>query len=230
MSSLSLDFGLFILRWLHTFAGIVWIGHLYYINFVQGPFMGETDAATKTNATAKLVPRVLWWFRWGAFWTATLGLVYLGIQGHLLGFDASAYWIKILTGSAMGLIMAANVWFVIWPAQKVVIQSAQQVAAGGAAIPTAAARAARGLVASRTNVLFSIPMLFFMGAASHWSFGVKENSALVYSIIAAIIIGAIELNALKGKTGPLTTIKGVITCGFALTAVFCALIVFLVAI
>jgi uncharacterized membrane protein len=228
----NLDFGLFILRWLHTFAGIVWIGHLYYINFVQGPFMGEADAPVKAQATLKLVPRVLWWFRWGAFWTAALGLVYLGIQGSRIGIgvESMGYWVRILTGSTLGLIMAANVWFVIWPAQKVVIASAQKVAGGGTADPTAAGRAARGLVASRTNVLFSIPMLFFMGAAQHWQFGAKEGSAGTYALVAGLLIVLLEANALKGKTGPMTTVKGVITCGFALTVVFALLVSMIVAI
>jgi uncharacterized membrane protein len=221
---LSTFFALFVLRWLHTLAGIVWIGILYYINFIQGPFMAEADPATKSQATQKLVPRVLLWFRHGALWTAIFGLLYLTGQAHLVGLSANEYWVKILTGATLGLVMAGNVWFVIWPAQKVVIASARQVAGGGSAIPEAAARAARGLVASRTNVLFSIPMLFFMASASHSSFGIREASVPLYGALTGILIVALEANALKGKTGPMTSVKGVIASGFALTLVFFVLL------
>src|SRR6476659_9180185 len=78
----SLDGIFFLLRWLHIFFGIVWIGHLYYFNFVQGAFFAETDAATKSNAIQKLVPRALWWFRWGAMGTMLTGVIYLMGRGH----------------------------------------------------------------------------------------------------------------------------------------------------
>lgn len=214
---------LFLLRWMHIFFGIVWIGHLYYFNFVQGAFFNETDAATKSNAIQKLVPRALWWFRWGAFWTLATGLVIIGIRYHQLGHEGfvSSYGINIMTGMTLGAFMAANVWFIIWPAQKVVIQSAQQVASGGQAIAEAAARGARAMVASRTNTLFSIPMLFFMAAARHLTYSVTEasNVGLYLALATATILG-LEANAIWGKTGPMTTIKGVITSGFVLTAIF----------
>lgn len=217
---LSMDGFFFVLRWLHFFFGVIWIGHLYYFNFVQGAFFAETDAATKSNAIQKLVPRALWWFRWGAMFTMITGLAYLMVRGHRDGFAifSTSWGVSILLGATLGLLMWFNVWFVIWPAQKVVIQSATQTASGGAAIPTAAARGARAAVASRTNTLFSIPMLFFMGAASHLPFAVSETAdfALLAGVLA-LIAGVIELNALKGKTGPMTTVKGVIHSGFALT-------------
>ena len=212
---------MFVLRWLHFFFGVTWIGHLYYFNFVQGAFFAETDAATKSNAIQKLVPRALWWFRWGAMWTMTTGILILGYRGHSdPAAFASSWGVLILTGASLGMIMWANVWFVIWPNQQIVIQSATQAATGGQALPTAAAAGARALVASRTNVLFSIPMLFFMGAASHLPLTVNPDFNCVALILAlGAIILALEINALKGKTGPMTTVKGVIHCGFALTAV-----------
>ena len=114
--------------------------------------------------------------------------------------------------------MASNVWFVIWPAQKVVIQSATQVAKGGQAIAEAAARGAKAALASRTNTLFSIPMLFFMGAASHLQYQVTSSSN--YLVAALVLSLALEVNALKGKMGPMATVKGVIVSGFVLTAIF----------
>ncbi len=224
---LSLDGFMFLLRWLHFFFGVMWIGLLYYFNFVQGSFFAETDAATKSNAIQKLLPRALWWFRWGAMFTMLTGLTYLATKGHRDGFEIflTSWGVCILTGSTLGLLMWANVWFVIWPNQKVVIASATQVAGGGAALPTAAAAGARAGVASRTNTLFSIPMLFFMGAASHLPMAVNPNANLwILTGVFAVIFGLIELNALKGKTGPLTTIQGVMSCGFGFAAFLYVLI------
>ncbi|MCM2324543.1 MAG: urate hydroxylase PuuD [Oligoflexia bacterium] len=218
----SMDGLLFLLRWFHFFFGVIWIGHLYYFNFTQGPFFTETDATTKSNVVQKLLPRALWWFRWGAMVTMATGLLMLMIRGHRDGgaIFATSWGLAILTGTALGLLMWANVWFVIWPAQKVVIQSALQVASGGQPIAEAAARGVRAGVASRTNTLFSLPMLFFMGSASHLplTFGPAPSFGALAAVIGVILL-ALELNALKGKLGPLTTVKGVIHMGFVLTAV-----------
>lgn len=216
---LSFDGFLFLLRWLHFFFGVIWLGQLYYFNFVQGAFFAETDATTKSNAIQKLVPRALWWFRWSAMFTMLSGLIILMSYGHRggLGIFTTSWGVSILTGATLGLIMWANVWFVIWPKQRVVITSAIQVAQGGQPIPEAAACAARAGIVSRTNVLFSIPMLFFMGAASHLPLTLGPHPH--YLAIAASFGGiflALQFNALKGKMGPMATIKGVIHMGFAL--------------
>lgn len=214
---------LFLLRWLHFLFGVIWIGHLYYFNFTQGPFFNETDAATKSSAIQKLVPRALWWFRWGAMWTVVTGWIYLMTKGHQGGFEifGTSWGVSILLGALMGTIMWFNVWFVIWPSQKVVIANATNTAQGKPADPAAAARGARAALASRTNVLFSIPMLFLMGAASHLPIPVmpESNLQLLWGVLFAIV-ALIELNALKGsKMGPMTTVKGVITSGCVLTGV-----------
>jgi uncharacterized membrane protein len=224
----TLDGLLFVLRWIHVFFGIIWIGHLYYFNFVQGAFLAEVDAIVKSGVVQKLVPRALWWFRWGAAWTFFTGLTIIAIRGHQMGagFMSSSYGINILTGGLMGTIMAANVWFVIWPNQKVVIANAVQTASGGAANPNAAACGARAGVASRTNTLLSIPLLFFMSAASHLNYNVTEASNVgFFWAMALLTIALIEANALFGKTGPITSIKGVIHSGFALTAIFYVFII-----
>lgn len=220
---------LFVLRWIHFFFGIIWIGHLYYFNFTQGPFMAETDPATKSGVTQKLLPRALWWFRWGAMFTFLSGWAYLAIRGHELGaaFLQTSYGVNILTGAILASLMWFNVWFVIWPNQQVVIANAENVAKGQPANPAAAGSAARALVASRTNVLFSMPMLFFMGAASHLNIAFSETSRIgAYFGVFAVITGLIQFNALKGKTGPMTTVKGVIHMGIALLVVFYALLEF----
>lgn len=218
----NFDGFLFLLRWMHFFFGIIWIGHLYYFNFTQGPFFNETDAATKSGAIQKLVPRALWWFRWGAMYTIVTGVLYLMMRAHRDGVAmfATSWGVSILLGACLGVVMWANVWFVIWPNQKVVIASATQAAKGGTALPTAAASGAKAGLASRHNVLFSIPMLFFMGAASHLPFMVSSEANFgLLAAVLAVIVGALEFNALKGKMGPLTTVKGVIASGFGLTAV-----------
>jgi uncharacterized membrane protein len=220
---LNLDGFMFILRWFHLFFGITWIGLLYYFNFVQGAFFAETDAATKSNAIQKLVPRALWWFRWAAMFTMLTGVFYLTSKGHRDGHAiyTTSWGISIILGAVLGLVMWFNVWFVIWPNQKIVIQSTTQVAQGGKALPEAAAAGAKAALASRHNVLFSIPMLFFMGAASHLPVAVNPAANLgVLTAVYAIIIAGLEFNALKGKMGPLTSVKGVIHCGFALAVVF----------
>lgn len=225
----SLDGGHFLFRWMHVFFGVVWIGHLYYFNFVQGAFLAETDAGAKSQVLQKLAPRALWWFRWGAMWTFITGLFMLSLRGHQLASAQaldlnSSYWINILSGAIMGILMFLNVWLVIWPKQQIVIANAKQTASGGAAIPEAAAAAARAGVASRTNTLFSIPMLFFMLSAMHLPYAAGEGSHVgAYWALFLLIVGGIEANALIGKSGPMTTIKGVVTCGFILTAVFVVL-------
>lgn len=227
LALLNLDGFMFLLRWLHFFFGVMWIGLLYYFNFVQGAYFAETDASSKSNAIQKLVPRALWWFRWGAMFTMLTGVTYLAVKGHRdgIGIFTTSWGVSILTGVTLGLLMWANVWFIIWPNQKIVIQSATQAASGGQANPAAAAAGARAGVASRHNTFFSIPMLFFMGAASHLP--MQINPAANLSILAGVlglIFLALEINAIKGKTGPLTTIRGVITSGFVFTAVLYGMI------
>jgi uncharacterized membrane protein len=218
-------------RWGHFLAGITWIGLLYYFNFVQGAAFAEMDAAHRTGATTKLVPRALWWFRYGALLTVASGILILLFQETFDDFD-TAYGITIGAGIVFGLIMASNVWFVIWPAQQIVIASAERVAAGGEPDPAAAPAARRGLLASRTNTLFSIPLLFFMGAAQHFAYRFPEASTdggarATWWILVLVIAAVIELNAL-GRIGgydpgptkkPLETVQNVIVSGFVLWAV-----------
>ena len=209
----------YLMKWLHFFFGVMWIGHLYYFNFTQGAFMAATDAPTKSQVQQKLLPVGMYWFRWGAMWTFVTGLLMLGLASKV-GFSMSGDWgIKIMTGALFGTLMWANVWFLIWPRQKVIIQSAQQVAAGGSALPDLPAKAAASTLASRTNTMFSIPMLFFMGAASHLPVKIDISKGPIFFTILLIIVGALQINGMKGKLGPMTTVKGVITCGFILTAV-----------
>jgi uncharacterized membrane protein len=227
----------FVLRWFHFLAGITWIGVLYYFNFIQTPFFGtELGGTAKSAMTRELVPNALWWFRWGAMFTFITGwLIVLMKLGH--GVDLSAgYMTRILTGGAMGTLMWANVWFVIWPAQKIVIENANNVAGGADPNPAAAAAGGKAGMASRTNTLFSIPMLFFMASASHLpslARGADVGAGVqTYWIAALIVIVLVEVNGLIGPGAssqkPLTTVSGTIHMGLALTAVLMCLQIFLI--
>jgi uncharacterized membrane protein len=213
-----------LLRWFHVLSGTTWIGILYYFNFIQTPFFGtELGGTAKGAMTRGLVPNALWWFRWGAMFTFLSGwcIVILKLsQGMPLSGD---YMTRILTGGLMGTLMWANVWFVIWPAQQVVIKNAEQVADGGEPIPEAAARGGKAGMASRTNTLFSIPMLFFMISASHLGGFLAGVNITVYWLIVGGIILAVEVNGLIGPGAatqkPLTTVSGTIYSGLALLVV-----------
>jgi uncharacterized membrane protein len=224
MALLTGEGWLFLLRWLHFLAGITWIGLLYYFNFVQTPFFAETEAPVRSGAVQKLVPRALWWFRWGAMITFLSGWLYLLHRVSQVGFRVPYSW-AILLGGILGTVMWANVWFVIWPKQKIVIQNAIETAAGRPANPAAAAEGARSGLASRTNTLLSIPMLFYMGAASHLTGLRVPRSGLGFWIIAGAIVLVVEANALygapgKGTTKPLATVSGTLWAGFILALVF----------
>ena len=135
------EFTLFFLRWVHFLAGVTWIGILYYFNFVQTPFFAETEPAVRTGAIQKLLPRALWWFRWGAMFTFLAGiLIYIMRLGEMGGslFYSSPYGVTITVGGLMGILMFLNVWLVIWPNQQIVMASTNQVASGGQALPAAA--------------------------------------------------------------------------------------------
>jgi uncharacterized membrane protein len=214
--------GVILSRWGHVLAGITWIGLLYYFNFVQTPSLAEFEAASRVELQRKLLPRAMWWFRWGAALTLLTGLTTIGFDDK---FHNSDFWktpsgLSILTGIGLALIMFSNVWFVIWPAQKRVIANAEAVAGGGQADATVAPVARRAALASRTNTLLSIPMLFFMVATSHFAptnhwkqFHVRagmnipgpgRTPIIVYAIIGVVLAGLIEANALGflGGTGP----------------------------
>ncbi len=217
------------LRFVHFFAGVAWIGHLYYFNFVQGAFFAEIEAPVKNVAFQKLVPKALWWFRWGAMFTFISGLIMLLIQGAELKADffLTPYGMYIWPGFLMGTFMFLNVWLIIWPKQKIMIASAESVLKGGQADPMAAKVAPQALLASRTNVMFSIPLLFFMGASRHLSLGIGENPYIAVGVISAIIL-ALEANAIWGKPGPIATVKGVIHMGVVLMVVLYGLLEVLV--
>ncbi len=149
-----------LLRWGHFLAGITWIGLLYYFNFVQVQFLKAVTPDAKVEAFKHLVPRALLWFRYGALATWLFGAALLG------GNFGDAFLLQgehaiIGMGAWLGTIMFINVWGIIWRNQKKVLGLVQ-------ATPEEKAKAARmAFLASRTNTMLSIPMLFFMAASSH---------------------------------------------------------------
>jgi len=217
----------FLARWWHVVFGITWIGLLYYFNFVQTEYFKEADPDARTDAFVKLAPRALWWFRWGAMFTFLTGLLMLAILGRATSF-------AITLGSVLGILMFLNVWLIIWPNQKILIASNEQVKGGGEALPEAAAAAPKAALASRTNTLFSVPMLFFMVGSAHLAttsglgFGaIRSASTTAALIVSLVIIAALELNAIFGKPGPIASVQGVITSSIVLTGVFWAVVAYL---
>ena len=173
-----------VVRWLHVIAGITWIGHLYFFNFVNVPLQGALDDASKKAVNPQLLPRALWWFRWGAMITFLAGLTLftsyymytpgVGFGPTTLFVDADgltsrAMW--ILMGMLLGTIMWFNVWFIIWPAQKRLLTGKVPAAE----IPSVRKRA---LITSRVNTFLSGPMLFGMLAPAHYG-GINVMSAAI---------------------------------------------------
>lgn len=152
-----------IFRWLHIFFGILWIGLLYYLNFVQVPTMPKVPAELKKGVTGFIAPNVLFFFRWSALLTVVTGLVIAFVSGYghqALTFSGEGNVNLIGLGMWLALIMAFNVWFIIWPAQKKILGlvEASDEAKAKAGPPA--------LIASRTNVLLSLPMLYAMVSAN----------------------------------------------------------------
>lgn len=208
----------FLFRWIHVVFGITWIGMLYYFNFVQTEYFKEAESGALADCKAKLAPRALWWFRWGAMFTFVTGLVLVGglHQGVMLVND------YIVVGAVMGVLMFLNVWLIIWPKQRIVL---------GLAEGDVAAAAPKASLASRTNTLFSAPMVFCMLASPH--IGYQADHLLTAEggglgmWLALALVALLQFNALIGKPGPLATVRGVIHMSLALTAAVVCLLIYL---
>ncbi len=176
-----------ILRWGHVVFGIIWLGHLYFFNLVNVPFQGGLDKELKPKVNPALLLRAFWWFRWGAMYTFLFGLTlflydYIHLHqltdattGQMTGRSMWILWAMLLGG-----IMWFNVWFVIWPRQKLILGGM----AAGTPHPDAAKLAATAGKASRFNTYVSGPMLFGMLGAQH--LGAMSAPALIVTIILGV--------------------------------------------
>lgn len=194
-----------LIRWIHVIAGVTWIGFLYFFNFVNVPLQGALDDAAKKLVNPKLLPRALWWFRWGAMITFLSGLVlftllYMYTPG--LGFGPSSLFsdpeggltgraVWILMGMLLGTIMWFNVWFIIWPAQQSMLR-------GQVPADKLAGVRKRALLASRTNAFLSGPMLFGMLAPSHYGAVNIPTLAIAFALGLVAIWFSISIS---GKVG-----------------------------
>ena len=159
MISLDMNWSTFFMRWLHVLSGVMWIGLLWYFNFVQIPSMPKIPDEQKPAIGKVIAPEALFWFRWAALATIVTGLLLAWMNGYIvqaLSLQKGVHAIGI--GMWLGLVMAFNVWFIIWPNQ----QKALGIVQVGPEDKAAAAR--KAMLTSRFNTMLSIPMLFCMVA------------------------------------------------------------------
>ena len=194
-------------RWLHILVGIAWIGLLYYFNLVQVPGLAAYgDEGKARNITIdKIARRALWWFRWAAIATLATGILITGQPDYWKNFmnggaSGNGHDAAISLGMVLGILMAANVWMIIWKNQKVVLANAANVLGGGEANADAPTAGRKALLASRQNMIFSVSMLFFMVGAAHFYNAAFENAtasnAWTFFAIAMAITALLELNAI----------------------------------
>ena len=194
-------------RSFHILFGIAWIGLLYYFNFVQTEYVKVADPDAKADVMKKLAPNALWWFRWAAFFTFLTGIILLYQITARIGTE-------IILGATMGTLMMLNVWGIIWRNQKIVL---------GMKDGDVASAAAKAGLASRTNTLFSVPMLMYMVYSAHaqGSYLVLDDWNMTSLIVGLALIFAIEANAIWGKMLPvIASVRAVIISSFVLAIIF----------
>ena len=190
-------------RAFHILFGIAWIGLLYYFNFVQTEYVKVAEPDAKADVMKKLAPNALWWFRWAALFTFLTGVILLYQIWARIGTE-------IILGATMGTLMMLNVWGIIWRNQKIVL---------GMKEGDVALAAAKAGLASRTNTLFSVPMLMYMVYSAHapGSYLILDDWNMTSLVIGLVIIFAIEANAIWGKMLPvIASVRSVITSSFVL--------------
>ena len=151
--------GSFFMRWLHVLCGVMWVGLLWYFNFVQIPSMPKIPDEQKPAVGKVIAPTALFWFRWAALATVVTGLLLGGMNQYLVqSLSLQRPFTAIGIGMWLGLVMAFNVWFIIWPNQQKILGLVEATA------EQKAAAAKPALYASRFNTMFSIGMLYCMVA------------------------------------------------------------------
>jgi uncharacterized membrane protein len=200
------------MRIAHVMFAVMWMGLLWFFNFIQTPAYAEMEPSARNNAFDKLTWRALWWFRFSAMFTVASGLLILLITGFGTDGYGGDFW---KSPSGMGLasailfafIMLYNVLGVIWPNQQIVIGNARTVQGGGEANPNAPVAARAGAMASRQNTIFSFTVFMFMVGTSHFfndtsHFKIQPAAGVrvFYYIVLLAIAVVLEMNAL-GKIG-----------------------------
>ncbi|MDH6524036.1 urate hydroxylase PuuD [Polynucleobacter sphagniphilus] len=166
----------FVFRWLHVMCGVMWIGLLWYFNFVQIPSMPKIPDEQKPAIGKVIAPTALFWFRWAALFTVITGLIVATLNGYVnQAMTLQAPFRPIGLGMWIALVMAFNVWFIIWPNQK----RALGIVTVEADVKAKSARVA--MLTSRLNTLLSIPMLFLMVAQSH------NTTWFIIDVIAPVV-------------------------------------------
>src|SRR3954469_20831782 len=161
----NMDWWRFFFRWLHVLSGVMWIGILWYFNFVQTPSMPKIPDEQKPAVSKVIAPTALFWFRWAAMATIVTGIIVATMMGYIgKALTLQNGYHAIGLGMWLGAIMWFNVWFVIWPNQKKALGIVQVEPA------EKAAAAKRAGMASRINTMLSIPMLFCMVAQQNGGF------------------------------------------------------------
>lgn len=193
-------------RTAHIVVAVVWIGLLYWFNFVQAPALDDLERDPRDERTRNLLltgiaRRTLWWFRWAAFATFITGmLILLAADGYFNEqFGESTSGLAISTGMFLGIVMVLNVWGVIWRAQKTVLADAAARLDGADPDPEAAVAARRAFVASRQNVVFSVSAIFFMVYKTHGPlqrFDLTSADKGLWWGATMLLIGVLEANCL----------------------------------
>ena len=165
MINVNMDWSRFFMRWLHVLSGVMWIGLLWYFNFVQMPSMPKIPDEQKPAVSKVIAPEALFWFRWAAAATVVTGLLLAWMNGYILqalGLQKPFHAIGI--GMWLALVMAFTVWFIIWPMQQKALGMVQ------VSPEEKAAAARKAMLTSRFNTMLSIPMLYCMVAQQHGGF------------------------------------------------------------
>jgi uncharacterized membrane protein len=228
------NFSFFILHWIHVYASIIWIGTLYFFNFFLTPFLAQARPEMRIDVFHRLVPLTLAGFNWSTLATLLTGWIIYVHQFTSFGstvFFRWPYGLVISVGGILGTVMFLNGWFIMHPKQKLVIASATRVAQGGQPDPAAADHSRRVVLASRTNLLLSIPMIFLMVSAVHDSSLTTMRGVappLWFWLVILVTVGLVELNVFVGTEGPtkkpLETVKGAASVGAILLVLYYALI------
>jgi uncharacterized membrane protein len=209
-----------IIRWLHILSGITWIGMLYFFNLVNLPLLKfqlkkPYEANMAEKATGPIVVKTLFWFRWGAFFTLLFGLLLIGgraemyadsggLRTYFLDQGMSGY--AILMGVFFGLVMAFNVWFVIWPRQKKILANNKAIAASTdeaqkkSLADANAPMVKEATLASRTNTWLSVPMLWGMVFGAHGYDGTTATEwGVPIAALALVMLLMVAYSRVPGK-------------------------------